>query len=206
MSDKNINFYEELEGHYIIERSDVETIWHCQIGDKIIPLVLSVRAYPDDEMGYDVPEELEEFEGDLHLIDFEVMVHKDHICKSFLEGVLGSCGMGEDFEIKDLMYFDIMGYGGGVTHVQPLGINPNSYNKDYFVKDDKGNIYMKDLDFEELKKFTIERVPAIFGLIGFILDRQTRRIGTTGWDEINQFIKGTDSVRDAMNRCKVKRE
>lgn len=205
MSNENIEFNEELEGHYIVERSDENTIWHCQIGDQIIPLVLSVRAYPDDEMGFEVPEELEEFEGDLHLIDFEVMVHKDHICKSYLEGVLGSCGMGEDFGIEDLMYFDIMGYGGGVSHVEPLSINPDSYNKDYFVKDDKNNIYMKDLDFEELKKFTLNRVSAIFGLIGFILDRRTRGLGTTGWDEIKQFTEGTDIMTLALEKRKKER-
>lgn len=199
MTDKNINFYEEMEGYYIAERSDEETIWHCQIEDKIIPLVLSVRTY--DEI-HDSPEELEEFEDELYLIEFEVMVHKDHICKSYLEGVFSSMGMDDNFKIEDMCYFDILNYGGGVSYVDPLSINPDSYNRDYFVTDNNNNVYMKDFNFEELKKFVIERVPAIFGLIGFVLDRRTRGLGTTGWDEIQRFTKDADIVSLALKKRK----
>jgi aspartate aminotransferase-like enzyme len=46
----------------------------------------------------------------------------------------------------------------------------------------------------------------ISGLIGFYMDKCWNRIGTTGWDTLNELVSNVDQFKASMDRVLSKKE
>lgn len=173
--DRKINFTDESDGFFLIERSDNKMNWSVETyEEKKIPLVVTIELYSEDE---EFPME----------VFFQIMVHKDYISDNYLKDVKEACG-GMNIPLNDISYQMIDSYGGGVCYFYPIKELTKS-EKSIFLINKEGLLLMKEYDISALKKLIIPKLDKIFKGIYYLLDRTTRRMGTTGWDEIDRFIK-----------------
>lgn len=95
-------------------------------------------------------------------------------------------------------------YGGGV----PVEVSdPATLAKglDFEIKRDRrdGHEYLRFKDHEAAKKFlkrVVEsRLPVVFSLVGFFLDKSVNAIGSNGWDIIRQQVDNVDFCKRVLD-------
>lgn len=117
------------------------------------------------------------------MIMLKMVPELDSLCEKMRNSVLESCGL----DAVDCTSFDVSNYGCNIG----LG--------DCTI--DLGGNYLDECP-ELLEKLdTIASVfEAIDSLRGFYLDGAVNRIGTTGWDLLDDFINGKDFVQATLSR------
>lgn len=122
----------------------------------------------------------EEFKGKFNFELFMVPT-KDSFCDCKLEQIARSSCV----ELNEVNNFDIVsyGYGAKVSNEMVGGIKSWKSRK---IKDKLNDIS------------TV--VDTIDAMRGFYLDCAWNRIGTTGWDSLQEMVKGTDKFKATLSR------
>lgn len=177
--------------HVIIPKN--KNSWVCNAHT---PLVAVVESISSSDMCDD------EDDRDYWLFTVGIMPRIEVMHKDFLQKARDGCGFAKDDD-GNITYDDIQRYCGSI----PVNINAFSIPNEHLdFEYEKCGIDIKVIckdgkafsDEEIIKAYILPRLSAVFGLIGFVLDRQIRRIGTTGWDELNFYLKNIDPIQKAM--------
>lgn len=193
MENKQIENYFN-EGNYFLIHKDPK-MWNCTIGDRTINLVLGIQILKCSDMSK------EELKKDGEIYDREVYItiipHIDEISKEMKETCIG------DDEIDLCNLEDIvMNYGYG-ANINLMSINPDQINPKVFIVDDNTILLNKEIDDHDfIREVVYPRVLAVFGLVGFFLDKQNRPFGSNGWDEIEFLCGGEDPFYKFMKKIK----
>lgn len=148
-----------------------------EIDDKVIKCDLFVHILNMPALT-DWEDETNPFVGELLLIPQTKYIRQDK-----LDGVIECCGIEITKEIlkSDMFQCDIMKYGYSIR----LG-------------DD-----IKGSDIDKMKQELANNAVPLAGLIGFSLDRPWNKIGSTGWDTLNELcISGEPCFKLALERSK----
>ena len=127
---------------------------------------------------------------------FSLMAHPKHFHETYLKGILSSTGM-DDIDTKDISFIaDAHSYSGGIAFsLEGVTSSHTSTVDSIEVHNEKyGDRYFKNAEDAEqyLRQVYAYNVEAMMMLSGFVLDRYTNRIGTTGWMILEHQVKGTD--------------
>ena len=106
-------------------------------------------------------------------------------------------------EIKDKV-FDSMGFD------ESLKTYGSEFAQLEFISYGLGIRLAGGMDIYATEKEAIEamknEVLPISGLIGFYMDKCWNRIGTTGWDTLNELVSNVDQFKASMDRVLSKKE
>lgn len=151
---------------------------------------------------------LEKFEEDYYgwLIEFNILPIMDQISNEVKEECLSGCEM----PVEDCTLMDINMYMGLGVPIEIRSVNPDDFELENLKRINglpavipiKGGFLMhQDYSLEDLvNDYVKPRTSAIMLMIGFYLDKQTRGIGTTGWDELNEFVKNINPVNAILEK------
>lgn len=119
------------------------------------------------------------------MIMLKMVPELDSLCGKMRNSVLESCGL----EADDCTSFDVSSYGCNIGFGD-------------CTVDLGDNCMCMDECPELLEK--LDTIASVFepidSLRGFYLDRAVNRIGTTGWDMLDDFINGKDFLQATLSR------
>lgn len=176
----------------------------CQIGSLPVPIKLGVVFQV-----MDLNEIMEPYGHEYPFCIETQIVVLNPISKEFLASAAECCGDGittedMDMETKVRTIYD---YAGGIAvFIDSVSGAGNKAHESDFANQKTAwftgpwnNKYVRFRDIETAEKWLKEvyapNMRAIFGLIGFTLDRPINRMGTTGWDVIEQWTRNKDPYR-----------
>jgi len=176
----------------------------CQIGGIPCPVKLGVIFQV-----MDLNEILEPYEHEYRFCIETQIVVLNPISNEFLARA-ASC-YGDEISIEDMdmetKVRTIFDYAGGIpVFIDSVSGAGNKAHESDFAEQKCawftgpwGNKYIRFRDEETalawLKEVYAPNMRAIFGLIGFTLDRPINRIGTTGWNVVEQWTRNKDMYR-----------
>lgn len=176
----------------------------CQIGGIPCPVKLGVVFQV-----MDLNEILEPYEHEYRFCIETQIVVLNPISKEFLAKAAGCCGDGISIEDMDMetKVRTIFDYAGGIpVFIDSVsGAGNKAHESDLteqkcaWFTGPWGNKYIRFRDEETalawLKEVYAPNMRAIFGLIGFTLDRPINQMGTTGWNVVEQWTRNKDMYR-----------
>lgn len=121
------------------------------------------------------------------IVELSLVVAPDCLSEKALNNVSESFSW-EDGLSENWKYKDIADYS--------YSINMGSAD----VPDIEGIPYTENKDLMHTLNSITAVYKAVDSMRGFYLDRPVNRLGTTGWDTINECVKGTDAIRETLNR------
>lgn len=138
-----------------------------------------------------------------------MMVHPKHFAQDYIKRFIDGYGydsINGNYSVYDALQ-DAYAYGGGIQFDIESVKSLHKCDVDSIVKDYNNGIpyrWFKDWQDADryIKEVYIPNVNAIMVMCGFALDRHTNRIGSTGWDFIENMTTGSDWLTPALERAK----
>jgi hypothetical protein len=192
-------FEEEIENFYVFKPKGYKAF--CQIGSKIIDLVAVAEVIAWEEA---TGEKLSEDRN--IMVDVGLLPELKELYPTVKEEILKSGNEHLDYESLHSYYGNI-----SINIDSIKGGGEDWTGIDYEEKKEKtrfGNIKTIYLfkTYEDAEKFlqqvVVPRLRGLIGLIGFTLDQPLNMIGTTGWDFLEQMVKGKDMFESSLQRIK----
>jgi len=203
-----------MENTYNIELNDYDSIamglltrndnaWSCGLSERNLKLMLAFEFMNWKEYGMEMPED--NLDNYTYTAETTIMPIMDEIAKSVLQNIADS----NDIQLDEVNLLDISQHMGLGVMVNLQSVNPKDFDLKTIRKINGepsikvvDNIILIHNDYGMkpfIKDWVIPRSEGIMGLIGFYLDRRTRGIGTTGWNELEAFL-GEDIIQNAFNK------
>jgi len=170
---EDLENYNEGESCYIIKNHTAEP----SIDDKTIVCNIFIKTLNMPELT-EWDDEKNPFLSELYIVpqlEFITQENKDKVFEF--------SGFDKKFEKEDMHYaqLEFISYG--------LGIRLSGGMDSYATKQEAIDAMKND-------------VLGISTLIGFFMDKNWNRIGTTGWDTLNELVHNLDQFNESMNRIK----
>ena len=198
-------------GEYKLEITNPE--WTCTLtdGDGVREVKMGIvaeflnREDYDSDIDEDEDEDEDEDDQYKYTVAFSLSPMPESLDKAGKKELLKYVGKNKD---KTIYLSDLHEYGASV----PLNIdscsaaNENWTGIDYKQNGSNYNFASwDDLDLF-IRKIAISRLEGIMLMVGFTLDLNVNRIGTTGWEIIESAVYGTNFVETTLSRKAKKLE
>jgi len=178
-------------GEFAVELYDPN--WTCGLTDLEEAREVQLAVYVEylDTKDYDS----EANEDYPYVVDAHIVVHPDSLTE---EGIKYS-----KVPEADRVYIENLHHNfGGVPVKQKWcsGMNEDWLGIEYIEEDGEYKFASWDDAEKYVNKILKNRLQGLMGMIGFYLDEQINRIGSTGWDMIEGMVYGKNFIENALNK------